>query len=204
MSSRPYHHNNLRADLLDRAEKMLRTVGADALSLRQLARQAGVSHGAPRSHFIDRQALLNALAERGFQELTRRISAAIKGAGPAQARFRRVAQTYVTFAVKDAALMDLMFATKITGQDESVHRAALRLFEVLDGVLAPPSPQLEADDARNRFKVLFAATLQGTATLIATRRVSEEQADRLIEDAIDLLLDSPLAQRVLPANISQG
>ncbi|WAP58220.1 helix-turn-helix domain-containing protein [Streptomyces sp. S465] len=63
MSVRPFHHGNLRAVLLDQAELVLRERGIDALSLRELAREAGVSHGAPRSHFIDRNALLDALAE---------------------------------------------------------------------------------------------------------------------------------------------
>lgn len=198
MTPRPYHHNNLRAVLLEQAEEVLRTAGADKLSLRELARKAGVSHGAPRSHFVDRQALLDALAERGFRELTERISSAIQADGPAHERFRQVARTYVVFAVEDAALMELMFATKVAGRDGAADRAAIQLFEVLDGALAAPSPQLDADDARNRFKVLFAATLQGTATLIATQRVSGDHADRLINDATDLLLDSQLGRRVLP------
>ncbi len=66
MSERPFHHGNLRTVLLDRAEMALRTKGVEELSLRELAREVGVSHGAPRSHFIDRKALLDALAERGF------------------------------------------------------------------------------------------------------------------------------------------
>ncbi len=60
MSERPFHHGNLRAVLLDEAVAVLRETGVDGLSLRDLARRAGVSHGAPRSHFVDRQALLDA------------------------------------------------------------------------------------------------------------------------------------------------
>ena len=197
MSSRPYHHSNLRAVLLEQAEEVLRTGGADKLSLRELARKAGVSHGAPRSHFIDRQALLNALAERGFEQLTQRLRSALEGEGTTQERFRQVGRSYVNFAVEDAALMELMFANKVAGPEGPVHQAALRFFQVLDGALAAPSPQLDADDARDRFKILFAATLQGTATLIATKRVSPDDANGLIDDAIELLLDSQLARRVL-------
>src|SRR5438128_1794302 len=58
----PYHHGNLRAELLSRAERKLETAGVTGLSLRELAREIGVSHGAPRQHFPDRQALLDALA----------------------------------------------------------------------------------------------------------------------------------------------
>ncbi|MEW2235322.1 helix-turn-helix domain-containing protein, partial [Streptomyces sp. NPDC024062] len=63
---RPYHHGNLRTDLLDAAERSLRAHGAEQLSLRDLARDVGVSHAAPRRHFADRRALLDALAESGF------------------------------------------------------------------------------------------------------------------------------------------
>src|SRR3954471_14076598 len=113
MTTRPFHHGNLRAVLLEQAGTMLRHGGADALSLRNLAKQAGVSHGAPRSHFIDRQALLDALAEKGFARLTDEVAAAIAGE-PADfdRRMRAVARAYVGFAVTDAALLDLMFAAK--------------------------------------------------------------------------------------------
>ena len=60
MTARPYHHGNLRQALLDAAERTVRERGVEALSLRELAREVGVSHGAPRRHFPDRQALLDA------------------------------------------------------------------------------------------------------------------------------------------------
>ena len=66
-SSRPYHHGNLREALLVQAMTTLREGGVEALSLRELARAVGVSHAAPRRHFPDRQALLDALAERGLR-----------------------------------------------------------------------------------------------------------------------------------------
>ena len=68
-TERPYHHGNLRGALLDAAERTVRERGVQALSLRELAREIGVSHGAPRRHFPDRQALLDALAESGFERL---------------------------------------------------------------------------------------------------------------------------------------
>src|SRR5262249_42865731 len=73
----PYHHGRLRAALLTEAERVLREDGIEALSLRELARRAGVSHAAPRRHFTDRQALLDALAEAGFTRLADEMHAAI-------------------------------------------------------------------------------------------------------------------------------
>src|SRR4051812_36558445 len=96
----PFHHGNLRAALLHAAEQTLRERGLDALSLRDLARQVGVSHGAPRSHFIDRQALLDALAEGGFQRLTDEMDAAIAAEADDFGKILGVvADSFVRFAV---------------------------------------------------------------------------------------------------------
>ena len=69
MSERTYHHGNLRSALLERAWDAVDADGPAALSLRQLARDAGVSHGASARHFRDKQALLDAVALRGFERL---------------------------------------------------------------------------------------------------------------------------------------
>ena len=66
-TARPYHHGNLRPALLGAAERAL--ARGRELSLRELAREIGVSHAAPRRHFADKQALLDALALDGFERL---------------------------------------------------------------------------------------------------------------------------------------
>lgn len=193
----PFHHGNLRAVLLEQAEQMLRAGGVDNLSLRELARQAGVSHGAPRSHFIDRQALLDALAVQGFDRFADQVRSALRGPGGVQQRFRRVGRAYVDFAVEDAALMELMFAAKVKTPTGAVHEAAVRLFGVLDDALPDHAHDHAELDARDRFKLLFAATMQGTATLIAARRITSAQGQMLVDDATTALLTSELGSRVL-------
>lgn len=69
-AERPYHHGNLRKALLDAALELLDEQGAEALSLREVARRAGVSHAAPYRHFEDKDALVAAVAEVSFDELT--------------------------------------------------------------------------------------------------------------------------------------
>src|SRR5919202_1039639 len=78
VSTRPYHHGNLRSALLAAAEGAL--ARGEELSLRSLAREVGVSHAAPRRHFADKQALLDALAEDGFERLGAALAAATAGA----------------------------------------------------------------------------------------------------------------------------
>lgn len=120
---RRYHHGDLRTALLRRAEEVLSASGVDELSLRGIARDVGVSHAAPRRHFPDRQALLDALAAEGFARLGVALDAAAAdpadAAGPAGGtpapfvdRLVALAEAYVAFAVRDAALLDLMFAGK--------------------------------------------------------------------------------------------
>jgi len=186
----PFHHGNLRAVLLDAAERTLREGSVDDLSLRDLARQAGVSHGAPRSHFIDRQALLDALAERGFL----RLGDAVADAGAAHpgdlvARVRAVATAYVGFAVRDAALMELMFSAKAAGAPPGVHAAAGRLFTSFGALF-------EADLRAGRFRttdpertqLLFVAALQGIAALIASQRITAGRGEDLVEEAVALFV----------------
>jgi AcrR family transcriptional regulator len=199
MVSKPFHHGNLRAVLLEQAEALLREQGVDGLSLRELARKAGVSHGAPRSHFIDRQALLDALAEQGFNRLAGSVRAALQTSGTLKERFRLVGRAYVQFAVEDAALMELMFAAKVDAPAGPVQDAAARLFQVFDDALVTSSAVGDSgDSAWGRLQLVFAATMQGTATLIAARRIARSQGETLIDDAVDMMLGSELGARVLP------
>src|SRR4051794_38861862 len=109
--TRAYHHGNLRSALLADAERVLSEGGE--LSLRELARRVGVSHAAPRRHFADKQALLDALAEDGFERLGGELSASLAGAGPGlEGRLRAFGETYVRFATEHAALLELMYAGK--------------------------------------------------------------------------------------------
>lgn len=189
MTEQPFHHGNLRAVLLERAEEMLRETGVDGLSLRELARRAGVSHGAPRSHFIDRQTLLDALAERGFTRLADDVSAAMAHEqDDLHERLCAVARAYVRFAVSDAALLELMFAAKNADPPDSVLLASERLFTILGGLIETgiAAGLIRGQDGY-RTQLLFAATMQGIASLVASRRITADQGDELIVDAIGLL-----------------
>jgi len=112
-NSRPYHHGNLRQALLQAAETALEARGATVLSLRELSREVGVSHTSPRRHFADKQALLDALAQSGFQRLDAALAAAAKArARNFSARLTNLAQAYIEFALKHPALWVLMLEAK--------------------------------------------------------------------------------------------
>jgi len=193
MMDRPYHHGNLPAALLAQAEQTLREQGLDGLSLRELARQIGVSHGAPRRHFADRQALLDALAESGFARLGAQLQAAAEGAGENyEARLCATNTTYVRFAISDAALLELMFAGKHREQTGALHQAADRAFSVIlelieegqtNGLLEPGDPE--------RIGLLLFATMHGLAALVTAGIVAAEQVDSLAADATGRFLHGP-------------
>lgn len=111
MSSRDtYHHGDLKATILAEAAVLVADRGADGLSLRELARAAGVSHAAPAHHFTDRRGLFTALATEGFGML----ADALKNARP---DFLDAALAYVRFALDHPGHYDVMF-------DKSLYDAA--------------------------------------------------------------------------------
>jgi AcrR family transcriptional regulator len=190
MTGRPYHHGNLRIALLAAAERTLRERGAHELSLRELARDVGVSHAAPRRHFPDRQALLDALAEAGFARMGSELRVAFDGAGEGfEERMRIVAAAYIRFATEDAALLELMFTGKEHEQTGVLHAAAERAFTVLLELIAQGQREgaLEEGDPERVGLVLF-ATMQGIAALVTGGIVAPTQIDELVADAIERFL----------------
>jgi AcrR family transcriptional regulator len=105
-----YHHGNLRAELLDTAVEELRETGAEALSLRALARAVGVSQTAPYRHFADKNALLAALATRGYRDLLGALRTAGDATGDCpRERLIAFAHAYVDYATNNPDLFKLMF-----------------------------------------------------------------------------------------------
>jgi AcrR family transcriptional regulator len=181
----PYHHGNLRSVLLDAAERTIEESGTEQLSLRELARTAGVSHAAPRSHFPDRQALLHALAGRGYDRLAAAMRDAIEQAGPDfQERLHAAAAAYVTFATRSPALLTLMNAAKPRDGEQQPEGAAsvmslvrgLITDGIAGGVLAARDP--------GRYAFLLFAWVQGIASLVTSGLAGPDAADELVADSI--------------------
>jgi AcrR family transcriptional regulator len=182
---RPYHHGNLRSELLAVAEQTVREQGVERLSLRELARATGVSHAAPRRHFPDRQALLDALAESGFERLEGELRAALAAAGPDfPARLAATATAYTQFATADAALLDVMFAGKHRELEGPIHDASERTFSVMFELIRQGQDEgaLEPGEVEQAGLFLF-ATLQGLAALINGGMITPEGLDELVADA---------------------
>lgn len=136
MAKDRYHHGDLRAALLSAAAEQIAQDGADALSMRALARRCGVSHAAPMHHFVDRPGLFTALATQGYQLLAADLSLAGPGLVDVGLAYVRSALTRpghfdVMFRhdLLDLSQPDLLAARKLAGA---------RLAEAIDRHLAEP------------------------------------------------------------------
>jgi AcrR family transcriptional regulator len=112
---RTYHHGNLRAALVETAVRLVQREGIEALSLRSVARLAGVSAAAPYRHFADKRALLAAVAEEGF----RLLASALRHAtgGEPRERFRERGRAYVGFALGHPSHFRVMFGRELADRD---------------------------------------------------------------------------------------
>jgi AcrR family transcriptional regulator len=130
-----YHHGDLAAALLGAALDLLEEKGETALSLRAVARRAGVSPAAPYRHYEDREALTSAVAAVGYRELAERLAAAHPAPSTPE-QLTAVAVAYVRFALERPALFRVMFSEPCDrDNDERVAAiAAVKLY--LEEVIA--------------------------------------------------------------------
>lgn len=112
-SDRAYHKGNLDAVLEEAALELLAEEGTAALSLRAVARRAGVSHNAPYHHFGDRQGLMKAVAARGLRALLSVMVAARDAEAAPKARLLAASFAYVDFARDHRPLFDIIFDPEI-------------------------------------------------------------------------------------------
>ena len=143
--SKPYHHGELREALLEAAEQELIDKGPDVFSLRSTAKRAGVSHAAPAHHFKDVQALLHALAQRGFERLAAmaREEQARLGDSDPMAQLIGCGIGYVRFAIENQALFHLMFGARTSAEKpvELIKAAEGALSVLLNGVVRLRGPE---------------------------------------------------------------
>ncbi|TDQ46098.1 TetR/AcrR family transcriptional regulator [Actinorugispora endophytica] len=187
---RPYHHGNLRSAILEAAARHLREHGADQLSLRDLAREIGVSHAAPRRHFTDRQALLDALAETGFVQLGGALRTSLAEAGDSfAARVHNAVSAFAHFATENAALLELMNSGKHRPGATRIVDAAEAAFGQMVELIKEGQEHgvLERGDTE-RIGIILYATVQGITTMVNGGMVDAEKLDELVEAAVEHFL----------------
>ncbi|MET8686561.1 TetR/AcrR family transcriptional regulator [Streptomyces sp. NPDC004732] len=174
MTERNDQDAGLRARLVDVGVELVATQGVQALTLREIARRAGVSHGAPRRHFPTHVSLLSAIARRGFAELAAETAKAVgdgrgEGAGAdpapdARTQLRALSRAYLDFAVAHRGMFELMFRHDLLESNQlGLRETSLPLFDVLAGLVAEARPG-SAAGARVLAGALW-ANLHGIAQL---------------------------------------
>lgn len=205
MSGRPYHHGDLPAALLARAEQTLREKGAEALSLRELAREVGVSPGAPSRHFSSKQALLDTLALQGFERLADTTADAEANAGNSFAqRLEATARAYVEFAENNAALLELMFSVKHRPEaSDALATAVERWSDQLLRLIGDGQQRGEVKAGqRERIAMPIFAALHGYTGLMVSGMLPHEMAADGLADMVAFILRgcAPLEARAVAAN----
>jgi AcrR family transcriptional regulator len=176
---RPYHHGDLRAALLEAAAEEISAHGTAGISLRALARIAGVSHAAPAHHFGDKRGLFTALAAQGFQLLHSRTRAAL---GQPDALVV-TGQRYVEFALEHPGHFQVMWDTSLVDQyDEALVRERSTAFEILYEALRTGTGAASEEEVVTQAAVAW-AVVHGLATLWLSGNLPYERDSRLVEAA---------------------
>lgn len=136
----------LRTRLVDVGVELVAREGVHALTLREIARRAGVSHGAPRRHFPTHLELLSAIARRGFAELAERaVTAADDGAASPRTQVTALARAYLEFALDNRAMYELMFRHDLLESGHlGLRDTSLPLFGRLVELVARVRPDADA------------------------------------------------------------
>ena len=184
----PYHHGALRDALLQAAERVLERDGLAGLTLRAVAREAGVSHAAPTHHFGDLTGLVSELAAIGFRQFNSAMASACNAATSPLERTLARPKAYVAYAQAHPGMYGLMFRTeRLDMSRPSLHEAANASFSAFAGAIGA---------SRHEPISAQALTLDQGAALV--------RAWSLVHGFTMLLLDDRLSDvlRRLPAGTS--
>ena len=143
-SKATYHHGDLRAALVRIAMELLEESGETALSLRAVARRAGVSPAAPYRHYADREALVSAVAALGYRELAERLAAAHPSPST-PVELATVATAYVQFALERPALFRIMFGEPCDRDNDERVAATASVSQYVRAIVERTFPRADAE-----------------------------------------------------------
>lgn len=183
-----YHHGDLGPALLDAADALLAERGAAALSLREVARRAGVSHNAPYHHFADRLALLKRLSERHMAGLLSAQRRAAEGERDPRARLRAIASAYVGYAQDHPHGFGIVFDPEVCvpGRPSEAMAPLIRANEeMIAEVVADAAPELDAATREAAVAGVWGLA-HGLATLVVAGHIDAAHVGAGIDGVIAL------------------
>lgn len=169
-----YHHGELRSALIDAALEILKEGGMEGISLRALAQATGVTQAAPYSHFRDKDDLLAAVAETGFQRLALQMAEDATGMRNVQERIEKLMASYVRFAVTNKPLFQLMFSRELSEMKNypTLAMTAGKSYALISAALS--GRNATAEDTRF-LTVTIWSLCHGLTTLIVDNKIRLEQ-----------------------------
>ena len=176
---RAYHHGDLRREVLVAAAQMIAEGGPSQLSLREVARRAGVSHAAPAYHFGDKPGLLTALAVQGYDMLADSLATST---GPDAGELKEMGVRYVEFAAEHPAHFEVMFRPDLyRADDPDLLVARTRARERLDAGVGTLPAGRRGDDTRTAGLAAWLLA-HGFATLWRSGSLAPVVGDQAPED----------------------
>jgi AcrR family transcriptional regulator len=201
-SASPYHHGALHDALLEAAERVLERDGLSGLTLRAVAREAGVSHAAPTHHFGDLTGLVSELAAIGYRQFNGALVAAAAGSSAPEEKGMARARAYLGFARAHPGMYGLMFRTeRLDMKRPSLHEAANAAFAGLVGAVGSSRHEHieEAAPSLDQAAAIVRAwsLLHGFTTLLLDGRLSDILRRIPAGNDAETLLDAMLRVAVL-------
>jgi len=195
-----YHHGDLKTALLDAVEEVVRDTGVGNVSLREVARRAGVTHAASAHHFANKAGLLTAFATQGYEMLAVEVLGSIEDARPVDGPgvLEAVGRGYVRFALANPGRFEVMFRLDVLNPGDPAFIAASEGAYTLlvstvarcreEGFLGSRDPEVVAVDAWSMVHGLAALWISGRLG----ERIQETDPDRLAARVSRLFVDDIL------------
>lgn len=191
---RGYHHGDLANALLDAVDEIVRERGALDVSLREAARRAGVSHSAPAHHFGDKDGMLAAFAQQGFDRLAAAMNATYREVADRPLREQVVAmgRCYLAFAIESPAHYEVMFQAKADhGDGTDLHLAAERSFLPLAVLVNQMGEAGVVEPDRGRYvATLMWSACHGVASMWIDGMLPHFYEDHTYAEVVEGVLDT--------------
>jgi AcrR family transcriptional regulator len=197
-ADRTYHHGDLKAALLSAARSIVEEQGADAFTLREAARRAGVSHGAPAHHFGDKTGLLTKLAAQVMSERVERVEAAKFAAGTnPMDQLKACGMAHIEFLISHPHLEGLCWRDNLINRSDPALQAALQRMTagLIETMSAVTGIALVPDKEANASTLLAISVVHGFAQMVNERIILSDVPDHerparalaMADDMLDLV-----------------
>jgi AcrR family transcriptional regulator len=188
-AKRAYHHGDLREALIEQAIASVNAVGADHVSLRAVAAAVGVSPSAAYHHFADKDALIEAVSQRGFAELDNfiltQVSAGTGQADPVEL-LRHSANAYISFAVDHPHLFQVMFSGV-----QAPHRPEYIENSILSVLAHLQTEHGFAESDSSLLESVLLASVHGIAALVIEGRMNRDQVPAAVDMLTTIIVKNP-------------